>query len=637
MLIFIDDLYTVRIEYTGYIDDVSIVAMEKPLTWKATEGAFQWFYSDTKIPLNQADKIIVNGHSYPLQIGLVTLTDLFNETYKYDGPLGAVWTKTHTDFYVFSPVAKEIKLIISNQVYSMTSNGVIYHVHVKGDLSFLPYYYEVRLVDRFEKVIDPYAKMALNERGVVVPTHLSALQTPVSLKDQKEAIIYETHVRDMSINLDVKHPGLFLGMTEFSETLNGSVIDYIKSLEMTHIQLLPVFDFEGVDPIFKSRFYNWGYNPKHYFALQSWFSSQPSNPEVTIKDFIALINEIHDHDLGVIMDVVYNHVFDVKTYPYEKLVPGYFYRHDEQYQMTNGSFCGNEVETRRYMVRRLIIDSLSHFVTTYQIDGFRFDLMGLMDVETMNMIRDALRALNPNILLYGEGWHMDSMLGEREKASQKNYDLMPSIAHFNDTFRNLVKGDLHGPSLGFGTGGHVDLERLIMLIKGSNDLFIDPMYSINYVECHDNSTLYDKMAQDLHDKTLIKTYQMFTNALLSVSEGMLFYHAGQEMFRSKQGVENSYRSPDSINALTYDLGRHTEIFKTFLKYRKQTYNQPMTFEIINDIILIHKGNDVMIVKTSWEPYTYEDDVRKLYVSTGPVTLKDHQYLIKDVGVYIFIK
>lgn len=637
MFVFIDDLYTVRIEYTGYIHDVKVVAMEKPLKWKATEGAFQWFYSESRIPLNQADKIVINGVTYPLHIGLVTLTDLFDQTFRYDGPLGAVWTKTHTDFYVFSPVAKEIKLVVSNQVYPMKSDGNIYHVKVLGDLSFMTYYYEVRLVDTFEKVIDPYAKMALNERGVVVPTHRTARPTPVSLKDQKEAIIYESHVRDVSITLDVSHPGLFLGMTEYNETLNGSVIDYIKSLEMTHIQLLPVFDFEGVDPIFKSRFYNWGYNPKHYFALQPWFSSQPSNPEITIRDFITLIDDIHNHGLGVIMDVVYNHVFDDKTYPYDSLVPGYFYRHDEMYQRTNGSFCGNDVETRRYMVRRLIIDSLSHFVKTYQIDGFRFDLMGLMDVDTINMIRDALTDLNPHILLYGEGWHMDSMLGEREKASQKNYDLMPSIAHFNDTFRNLVKGDLHGPSLGYGTGGHVDLERLIILIKGSNDLFIDPMYSINYVECHDNATLYDKMAEDLKDTTRIKPYQMFTNALLSVSNGMLFYHAGQEMFRSKQGVENSYRSPDAINALTYDLGDHIDIFKAFIKYRKQTYNQRMTFEIIKDGILIHKGNDVIIVKTSWESYTYEDDTRTLYVSTRPVSVKEHQYLIQDVGVYIFIK
>lgn len=637
MLIFIDDLYTVRIEYTGYIHDVSIVAMEKPLKWKATEGAFQWFYSDTMIPLNQADKIKVNGVTYPLQIGLVTLTDLFDQTYRYDGPLGAVWTKTHTDFYVFSPVAKEIKLVLANQIYTMTSDGTVYHVRADGDVSFQPYYYEVRLVDRFEKVIDPYVKMTSNLHGVVVPTTITSKPFEHSVKDQKEAIIYESHVRDMSVHLDVSHPGLFLGMTEPSETLGGSVVDYIKNLGMTHIQLLPVFDFEGVDPIFKSRFYNWGYNPKHYFSLQPWFSSQPSDPEVTMKDFIHFIDDIHDHGLGVIMDVVYNHVFDVNTYPYDKLVPGYFYRHDKSYQMTNGSFCGNEVETRRYMVRRLIIDSLSHFVSTYHIDGFRFDLMGLMDVETMNLIREHLLTINPNIILYGEGWHMESPLDEREKASQKNFDLMPNIAHFNDTFRNKLKGDLHGPSLGYGTGGDIDLDDLIMLLKGSPHIFSDSKYSINYVECHDNSTLYDKMLADLEDKSRIKTYQMFTNALISLSEGIIFYHAGQEMFRSKQGVENSYQSSDQINGLKYELGPHIDIFKQLIHYRKQNLNKPMSIETFSDGLLIHQGNDVIIVKTTTTPYHYQDELRHVFVSTSEVTHTNNTYILLDIGVTIFIK
>lgn len=637
MQIFIDDLYTVRLEYLGFIDNVQILSMEKPLKWKATEGAFQWFYADEMIPLHLADKILVNGKQYPLQIGLVTLTDLFDQTFQYDGPLGAVWTNEYTDFYVFSPVAKEIKLILNQQAYDMTTDGMVYHVRVDGNCQFLPYYYEVRLVDTFEKVLDPYVKMTSNPYGVVVPTTIKAKKTPIHVKDLNETIIYECHVRDMSIYLDVEHPGLFLGMTEFSETLNGSVTDYIKDLGMTHVQLLPVFDFEGVDPIYKSRFYNWGYNPKHYFALQPWFSSQPADPKVTMKDFIHLIDNIHDKGLGVIMDVVYNHVYDVMTYPYNKLVPGYFYRHDEQYQMTNGSFCGNEVETRRYMVRRLIIDSLSHFVETYQIDGFRFDLMGLMDVETMNMISVALRKINPNIMLYGEGWHMNSMLSDRQKASQKNYDLMPDIAHFNDTFRNEIKGDLHGPALGFGTGGPVDLSRLEKLLLGSPHIFNETKYSINYVECHDNSTLYDKLSADLKDKTHLKTYQRFTNALVSLAPGITFYHAGQEMYRTKQGVENSYQSKDFINGLVYDLGDHIDIFKAFIAYQRQTRHLKMTFQTFDEGLMIEKGDDAIFVKTTFTPYTYKQKSSILVTSTSDISTHPDGYVLHDVGVYIFRK
>lgn len=635
MQIFIDDVYIVRIEYEGYIHHVSILAMDKPLSWKATEGAVQWFYSDTPIPLQLADKINVNGHVYPLQIGLVTLTDVFEQTFRYDGPLGAVWTQDYTDFYVYSPVAKEIKLILDQHMYTMTTDGMVYHVRVKGDWSFKPYYYEVRLVNTFEKVYDPYVKMTACPSGVVVPDNILAKPTPIQLKDVNDAIIYESHVRDMSIHLDVEHPGLFLGMTERHDVLQGSVVDYIKDLGMTHIQLLPVFDFEGVDPIFKSSFYNWGYNPKHYFALQPWFSSQPSNPEVTMKEFIHLVDDIHNHGLGVIMDVVYNHVYDVTTYPYDKLVPGYFYRHDEHYQMTNGSFCGNEVETRRFMVRRLIIDSLSHFVRTYQIDGFRFDLMGLMDVETMNQIREALMNINPYITLYGEGWHMNSMLGERDKASQQNYNLMPHIAHFNDTFRNDIKGDNHGPALGFGTGGDIEFNTFKQLLLGSPHRFSDPAYSINYVECHDNSTLFDKLNEDLPQKADIKTYQKFTNAIVSLAKGMTFYHAGQEMFRFKQGVENSYQSPDYINGLVYDLGPHIDIFKSFITYQKETQHLEMDIQPFEAGLMIYKNQDIIFVKTTQHPYTYQEKSSILITSTSDVIKTDDGYQMPQVGVYIF--
>jgi pullulanase len=303
--------------------------------------------------------------------------------------------------------------------------------------------------------------------------------------------------------------------------------------------------------------------------------------------------------------------------------------------MTNGSFCGNEVETRRYMVRRLIIDSLSHFVQTYQIDGFRFDLMGLMDVETMNLIRAALVKINPNIMLYGEGWHMNSMLGEREKASQPNYDLMPNIAHFNDTFRNDIKGDLHGPALGYGTGGTVNHEALKQLLLGSLHKFNDPKYSINYVECHDNSTLFDKLQADLHDTTHLKTYQLFTNALVSLAKGITFYHAGQEMFRTKQGVENSYQSPDYINGLVYDLGPHIDIFKSFIQYQKRTHHVEMSITDFEEGLMIHKGDDIIFIKTTFNPYTYHQKSSILLTSTVDVKTSHEGYVLGDVGVYIF--
>lgn len=638
MLAYIDDYNYIRIEFDGYIHDVSILNI--PCTFDKKLGNHQYFYAHVLIPLQKADKVTVNGQDIPLLIGLVTLTDHFNETYRYDGPLGAVYHLDYTDFYVYSPVAKEIKLNIQGQLFSMAGNGIIYHVRVEGDLAFEPYYFDVKLVNTFKKVQDPYLKVTDTKDGVVVPPSFHAKKAFIQ-QNKKDAIIYEAHVRDVTQNLDIKNKGLFSGMNEVDSFKGFSFVEYAHRLGVTHLQLLPIFDFEGVDSIYKSRFYNWGYNPKHYFGIQPWFSSRPTQPKQTILEVIQMIDDIHEKGLGIIMDVVYNHVFDIETYPYDALVPGYFYRHDANHSRSNGSYCGNEVESRRYMVRRLIIDSLEYFVQTYDMDGFRFDLMGLHDIETMNKIYEKLSAIKPDILIYGEGWHMGDVLRDHEKASQRNHHLMPHIAHFNDTFRNHIKGELHGSKLGYGTGGEVDLEDLIQLLKGSPHVFKDFSYSINYVECHDNMTLYDKRLKDGKDASLDKQYQDFTNALVMLSEGITFFHAGQEMYRSKQGVENSYQSPDDINQLIYDIGVHTEVFKKLTSFKKQSVKIQRTYKIQDDHIIINMKDNMMsylvIIKASFDPYTISTTSCILTIATAPIKQLDEAIELNTIGVYIFEK
>ena len=638
MFAFIEDHNYIRIEFDGYIHDVSILNV--PCTFDKKVGHHQYFISKDSIPLQKADTITINGESIPLQIGLVTLTEHFNQIYQYDGPLGAIYHPDYTDFYVYSPVAKEIKLNIKGHLFNMIGDGMIYHVRIDGDLSFEPYFYDVRLVDTFKKVQDPYLKMTNTSDGVVIPSYYQTKKANIK-QNKNESIIYEAHVRDVTQSLNIKNKGLFLGLFEKDETKGFSFLDYAHSLGVTHLQLLPIFDFEGVDPIYKSRFYNWGYNPKHYFGLQPWFSSQPTQPKETLIEAIQMIDAIHEKGLGVIMDVVYNHVFDMESYPYDQLVPGYFYRHDEHNQRSNGSYCGNEVESRRYMVRRLFIDSLVHFIETYDIDGFRFDLMGLHDVETMNIIYQKLASIKPNILIYGEGWHMGEVLKDDEKASQRNHHLMPHIAHFNDTFRNHVKGDLHGPELGYGTGGEVDLEDLILLLKGSPQIFKDASYSINYVECHDNMTLYDKLLKDGKTPSLDRIYQDFTNALVMISEGITFFHAGQEMYRSKQGVENSYQSSDEINQLIYLIGPHTETFQKFTAFKKKSINMSRNYRIHDQHIIIDMKDDhqsyQVIIKTTLKPYTILTSSCILTISTAPVKIEDQSVELNTIGVYIFEK
>ena len=633
MRAFIDDIYTVRIEFEGFISSVKI--MDESLQWLTTEGLFQWFKSSNPVKLQQAETIEINGVSHPLHIGLVTLTDSFNALYTYDGPLGAIYNTSYTDFYVYSPVAKEIRLMLDQSLYDMKGDGIVYHVRVLGDFAYKSYHYEVRLLDTFEKVMDPYVSVTTSDKGFVNP--MDQRSESYNLQEVKplDAVIYELHVRDATVHLDVEHKGTFKGILEHSKTLNGSVLDYIQSLGVTHIQLLPVFDFEGVNPLNKEELYNWGYNPKHYFSIQSWFSTEPNHPKQTLKEFKTLIDSIHQKGMHVIMDVVFNHVYDYITYPYNAFVPGYFYRHDNDYKMTNGSYCGNEVESRRYMVRRLIVDALSHFVEHFKIDGFRFDLMGLTDVETMQIITKKLQMINPNIMLYGEGWHMGDVLSDDMRASQRNHNKMPGIAHFNDTFRNRIKGELHGKGLGFGTGAKVDSEEVIRLLEGSPHVFDNPSFSINYVECHDNSTLFDKLRSDLGVQTYIKSYVHLCNALVALSKGITFYHAGQEMFRTKKGVENSYRSDDSINGISYDLGDHTTYFKELIAFKKLTHTYKRSYKTLDGIIAMTLSstheNYLVIFKFDEKIYTCLKEWGILTISSS---VKSNNTIIEP-GLYVF--
>ena len=255
------------------------------------------------------------------------------------------------------------------------------------------------------------------------------------------------------------------------------------------------------------------------------------------------ITHIDAIEAGIIMDVVYNHVYDHLTFPYDEIVPGYFYRHTHEFHMTHACYLDNDVETRNYMVRKLIIDSLIHFVKVYQIDGFRFDLMGLLDVETMLEIDKELKKINPYIMLYGEGWNMPNEVPVKHRSNQNNQALFPNIGHFNDSYRNIMKGELHGPGLGYTMGNNHHEIKAMDAIIGSPQMFISPNQSLNYVECHDNMTYYDKMLLNCgYENPEYKVCQDFANHLIAISNGVPFYHAGQEFYRSRWAEQVGDRS-----------------------------------------------------------------------------------------------
>jgi pullulanase len=524
----------------------------------------------------------------------------------------------------------------------MNYNEPIWSVDVHGDLDNMPYHYLIRLVDQFKVVKDPYTVACSTTSSYVVDfNQLEPIeQTPIKLKKYVDAVLYEGHVRDMTIALDVKHPGTFDGLLEKSKVLGGNVIDYVKKLGMTHLQLLPVYDFEGVDDIHKDLLYNWGYNPSQYFAVEGWYSKDPDDPKDRINQFRKVINYAHRKKLGVNMDVVYNHVFNHLTFPYDDIVPGYFYRHNNKNKMTESSYCGNDVETRNYMVRRLIVDSLVHFVKNYQIDGFRFDLMGLLDLDTMLLIEKTLRDINPYIMLYGEGWNMLTEVPNKLRSNMSNQALFQGYAHFNDTFRNVNKGDLHGPGIGYTMGNKHLISKAMDTIVGSKNIFSSPNQSINYVECHDNLTYYDKMLLSCgFENPDFRYCQDFANHLIAISQGVPFYHAGQEFYRTKLGVENSYNSPDEVNKIIWNpkleavskLRKLLKLRRKYSVYRQSTYN---------DSVKIDREKDLIVYTLTAKKYQLKHYIKntygieKLSLSSGKLIFPSQNVLSEEHDIYV---
>ncbi|MCR3906712.1 MAG: type I pullulanase [Tenericutes bacterium] len=647
MKVFIEGFNLIRIESHEYIYKIELENNE--INWLKNEGFNQFFVCKHPITLHQNDIIHINDQIYPLQLGLVTLTPEFEKRFRYDGPLGYVYNAKHTDFYLFSPVAKEVYVVIENNEYKMTYEEPIWKTTVDGNQENKTYTYKIRLVDHFKEVRDPYTIAASIEGSHIIDWDQTTPieKTNIKVKNYVDTVIYEGHIRDMSINLDVDSKGLYEGVIEYSHTLKGSVLEYIKKLGMTHLQVLPVFDFEDVDDVNKDELYNWGYNPSQYFSLEGWYSKNPYNPYDRINSFKKVVNQAHQLKLGINMDVVYNHVYQYKTFPYDDIVPGYFYRHDRQSKMTDASYCGNDIETRNYMVRRLIVDSLAHYAKNYQIDGFRFDLMGLMDLETMHEIEKRLMAINPYIMLYGEGWNMQTEVSSKQRSNMHNQASFPSYAHFNDFYRNTMKGELHGDKLGYTMGNNHLSNKAMQAILGSPHMFLSPNQSINYVECHDNLTYYDKMLLSYgNEDSKFKVYQDFANHLIAISQGVPFYHAGQEFYRSKKGVENSYNSSDEINQIEWNIHEESvkklkkllKLRKKYRLYRQISYEDFVTISKDKHLLIYKLENDQEIllhyIKNDFELEGCPIHGGKLIFPSQKALTKEKSLIIDQPGIYI---
>lgn len=528
-------------------------------------------------------------------------TAAFEKKYTYTGrDLGAVWSKEATTFRIWAPTAESVKL----RLYRSGTHGVqdlldqldmapdvrgTWSLRMPGDWNGIYYTYLVERDDVIVDACDPYARstgvnglraMVLN-LDATDPIGWERDKNPQAGRAPVDAIVYELHLRDLSSDRSsgIQHKGKFLGLTE-TGTKNAyghpTGLDHIKKMGVTHIQILPMYDFGSVDEADpESNGYNWGYDPVNYNVPEGSYSTDPYHGEVRVREMKQMVQAIHNAGMGVIMDVVYNHVYDAGRFCFNRIVPGYFSRCDRYGRYSNGSGCGNDTASERSMVRKYIVDSVLYWAEEYHIDGFRFDLAGLLDVHTIREAMAAVHAVRPDVLFYGEGWHMESHLTKREVqlVNQSNAKLVPGFGFFNDTARDALKGSVfEDREPGYISGATGKEEEIRDVFLGINHWCADPVQTVNYVSCHDNMALYDRLALSAPhaDDAQRRRMNCLGAAVCMLSQGMPLMQAGEELLRSKPlpggGFdENSYKSPDSVNSIKWNTLRKKE-YRTVREY-----------------------------------------------------------------------
>lgn len=584
----------------------------------------------------------IDYEAVPIETSGLYDTPAFKSAFTYDGDLGALYSKEETTFRVWSPTAKAMML----NLYEKGNGGIklktlemsnigkgVWEVTEQGDLHGTYYTYTVNISEKTTETYDPYAKAAgvNGDRSMVVdlertnPESWNTDKGPI-YKKSNDIIVYEVHIRDLSTHAsaNIKHIGKYLGVIETGTKTkeNGSTtgLDHIKELGVTHVQILPMYDYNSVDETrLDENIFNWGYDPKNYNVPEGSYATDPYNGEVRINEMKQMIKGLHDSGIGVIMDVVYNHTALSADSNLSILAPNYYYRMvDGKY--SNASGTGNETASEREMVRKLMIDSLKYWVEEYHIDGFRFDLMGVHDTETMRLIDTELRKINPDIIIYGEGWTGGSSpLAESKRLVKANILDVERIGAFNDDFRDGIKGHVfNATEAGFANGTPGFEESVKFGIVGavyhpgvdykqvnysSKPWANYPSQSVNYVSAHDNLTLWDKFLEtnpEASDDQRLAMHKL-SNAIVLTSQGMPFLHAGVDFLRTKGGDHNSYKSPDSVNWLDWSLkDQNPEVFeyyKGLIELRKSTPAFRMeTQKVIEDNLTFFDTSDASLIK-----------------------------------------
>lgn len=604
---------------------------------------------EEELELSKAYDISMEGYEgTSVSMNKILGSAYFDDAMAYDGDdLGATYTKEKTSFKVWAPTASEVSLNLYEQgdgdnlieTIPMTAQDKgVWFCEKQGDLNGVYYTYSIKIGNKTNEAVDLYARTTgvNGDRGMVIDlaaTNPEGFENDVrpAFENPTDAVIYEIHVRDLSSDESsgIKNTGKFLGFTETGTTNPDGLstgIDHIKDLGVTHVQILPMYDYATVDETkLDTPQFNWGYDPKNYNVPEGSYSTDPYHGEVRVNEMKQMIQALHANGLRVNMDVVYNHTFNVEGSWFQKTVPDYYYRKvGENY--SNASGCGNEIASDRAMARKYIVDSVVYLAKEYHIDGFRFDLMAVLDIETMKAVRAALDEIDPSIMVYGEGWTGgDCAIPSTQQALKANIYQMEGVGAFSDDIRDAIKGNVFDSadkgfvngkdgmeeSIKFGIVGATPHPQVMVSQneKGTRSWAAQPTQSINYVSCHDNLTFWDKLAisnADDSEETRVKMNKL-GSAVIITSQGVPFFQAGEEMLRSKPSAtveggfdENSYTSPDSVNSIKWGNKANVidtyEYYKGLLAFRKAHSALRMTTAVdIQNNLTFMSGLDANVV------------------------------------------
>ena len=596
------DYKTIRVKFTEEFKEGNTVrildaagkevAMESMVT-DETDAKFATITLKEKVDELSEYKIEINGLAFDVEVPDYFSTDAFEDQYAYDGDdLGATWSKDSTTFKVWAPTAKTVKVNTYKEgkkgvsdlikAYDMKAEDKgVWSVTVDGDLNGV--YYTFQVDDR--EACDPYAKtVGVNgDRAMVIdmestnPEGWDKDKNPNSGMNSTDANVYEIHFRDISVaeSSGIKNPGKYLGLTELgtkNPTGQYTGLSHIVDLGITHVQIGPSYDFATVDEtkLDKAQ-YNWGYDPKNYNSPEGSYSTDPFNGEVRVKEFKEMVKALHDNGVSVIMDVVYNHTYTT-DYCYNIIVPDYFFRPG-----SNGSGCGNDVASERAMVSKFIVDSVVYWAKEYHVDGFRFDLVGLIDTATIKKIREELDKIDPSIILYGEGWSMSTLVTKptASMATQTMASKLDGFGFFNDTIRDAIKGSVfEEKQKGYINGDLSKTATIRDSIMGKAPWSSKGASQVIYSTCHDNRTLWDEIQLSNPDDSKedqIKQYLM-SAAIVYTSQGTPFIFAGEEMLRTKPNGDgtfnhNSYNAGDAVNEMKWET-LNDPTYQTVYNYYK---------------------------------------------------------------------